>query len=102
MHVPLLSGKPGLRSCRRPGGAAAGPASFGQGWRGVPALESAPQKAMLCGSRKPPTEPAMLDVAKPAAALPAIPFDCERLDRLMEAAGLDVLLVNSKHNLQYL
>ncbi len=39
----------------------------------------------------------MLDVAKPA-----IPFDTKRLDRLMEEAGLDVLLVNSKHNVQYL
>ena len=32
----------------------------------------------------------------------AIPFDTEKLDRLMEEAGLDVLLVTSKHNVQYL
>lgn len=32
----------------------------------------------------------------------AIPFDPNTLDRLMEDAGLDVLLVTSKHNVQYL
>lgn len=32
----------------------------------------------------------------------AVPFDAGRLDRLMEAAGLDLLLVSSKHNAQYL
>ncbi len=32
----------------------------------------------------------------------AIPFDHARLDRLMEAAGIDVLLATSKHNVQYL
>ena len=37
----------------------------------------------------------------PAAAA-AIPFDTKRLDSLMEEAGLDVLLVTSKHNVQYL
>jgi Xaa-Pro dipeptidase len=31
-----------------------------------------------------------------------IPFDHGRLDRLMEAAGLDVLVATSKHNTQYL
>ncbi|MCQ8783485.1 M24 family metallopeptidase [Mangrovibrevibacter kandeliae] len=30
------------------------------------------------------------------------PFDAPRLDALMEAAGLDVLLATSKHNVQYL
>jgi Xaa-Pro aminopeptidase len=30
------------------------------------------------------------------------PFDHARLDRLMEAAGLDLLIVTSKHNVQYL
>jgi Xaa-Pro aminopeptidase len=33
---------------------------------------------------------------------PAIPFDSERLDRLMDEAGIDVLLATSKHNAQYL
>jgi Xaa-Pro aminopeptidase len=42
----------------------------------------------------------MLDVVKQVA--PAIPFDVERLDRLMDEAGLDVLVVSSKHNVQYL
>lgn len=32
----------------------------------------------------------------------AIPFDTARLDRLMDEAGMDVLVVNSKHNVQYL
>jgi Xaa-Pro aminopeptidase len=41
----------------------------------------------------------MLDTAKPA---PAIPFDVKRLDRLMDEAGIDVLIANSKHNIQYL
>ena len=31
-----------------------------------------------------------------------VPFDHARLDALMEEAGLDVLLVTSKHNIQYL
>ena len=31
-----------------------------------------------------------------------IPFDASRLDRLMDEAGLDVLLATSKHNVQYL
>src|SRR5437870_6263572 len=35
-------------------------------------------------------------------ATPAIPFDAARLDRLMDDAGIDVLLATSKHNVQYL
>ncbi len=31
-----------------------------------------------------------------------IPFDSERLDRLMEEAGIDVILATSKHNVSYL
>src|SRR5689334_17072931 len=33
---------------------------------------------------------------------PSIPFDAARLDRLMDEAGMDVLLATSKHNVQYL
>jgi Xaa-Pro aminopeptidase len=41
----------------------------------------------------------MLDVTKrPNTA----PFDTERLDRLMDEAGIDVLVATSKHNVQYL
>src|SRR5882757_2384592 len=29
-------------------------------------------------------------------------FDCTRLDRLMDDAGLDVILATSRHNVQYL
>jgi Xaa-Pro aminopeptidase len=32
----------------------------------------------------------------------AIPFDHHRLDRLMEEAGIDVVVATSKHNVQYL
>src|SRR3984893_6795940 len=42
----------------------------------------------------------MLTATKPAAS--AIPFDTDRLDLLMEEAGIDVLLATSKHNVQYL
>ena len=42
----------------------------------------------------------MLTSVKPAAS--SIPFDTKRLDRLMEDAGIDVLLATSKHNVQYL
>ena len=31
-----------------------------------------------------------------------LPFDASRLDRLMDEAGIDVLLATSKHNVQYL
>jgi Xaa-Pro aminopeptidase len=37
----------------------------------------------------------------PATTKP-IPFDAARLDALMEEAGIDALLVTSKHNVQYL
>ncbi len=43
----------------------------------------------------------MLDVADPKPAR-AIPFDTEKLDRLMDQTGIDVLVANSKHNVQYL
>ena len=40
----------------------------------------------------------MLDVV----AKSAIPFDTKQLDRLMDQAGIDVLIANSKHNIHYL
>jgi Xaa-Pro aminopeptidase len=39
--------------------------------------------------------------AKPVSGL-AMPFDHHRLDRLMDAAGIDVVVATSKHNVQYL
>jgi Xaa-Pro aminopeptidase len=42
----------------------------------------------------------MLDVVKQVAR--PIPFDADRLDRFMDEAGIDVLVVTSKHNVQYL
>src|SRR5258707_6628219 len=44
----------------------------------------------------------MLDVVKKASAAPKMPFDTERLDRLMDEAGIDVMFATSKHNVQYL
>jgi Xaa-Pro aminopeptidase len=41
----------------------------------------------------------MLDVTKREGRAP---FDTARLDRLMDEAGIDVLVVTSKHNVQYL
>src|SRR5262245_48144254 len=38
----------------------------------------------------------------PVKASSAIPFDTARLDRLMDDAGMDVLIATSKHNVQYL
>src|SRR2546421_12778490 len=38
----------------------------------------------------------------PAPATKAIPFDTAQLDRLLGEAGIDALLVTSKHNVQYL
>jgi Xaa-Pro aminopeptidase len=44
----------------------------------------------------------MPTAAKAPRASSAIPFDADRLDRLMEDAGIDVLIATSKHNVQYL
>jgi Xaa-Pro aminopeptidase len=43
-----------------------------------------------------------VNIAAPRPAVSAAPFDTGRLDRLMEQAGIDVLLATSKHNTQYL
>jgi Xaa-Pro dipeptidase len=43
-----------------------------------------------------------VNVAPGKVADAAIPFDHDRVDRLMEEAGLDALVVTSKHNVQYL
>ena len=42
----------------------------------------------------------MLTPAAPSRT--TIPFDAARLDRLMDEAGIDVLIATSKHNVQYL
>ncbi len=44
----------------------------------------------------------MLDVVKRPDAGSSVPFDAARLDRVMDDAGLDVLIATSKHNVQYL
>jgi len=43
-----------------------------------------------------------MNIAQGSKAASAVPFDQDRLDRLMEQAGIDVLLATSKHNTQYL
>jgi Xaa-Pro aminopeptidase len=43
----------------------------------------------------------MLDVPKRSTTA-AIPFDADRLDRLLDEAGIDLLCASSKHNVQYL
>jgi Xaa-Pro aminopeptidase len=43
-----------------------------------------------------------MNVNTPAAKGLAVPFDHRRLDRLMEEAGIDLVLATSKHNVQYL
>ena len=43
-----------------------------------------------------------MNVAPGKNAVSTIPFDHARVDRLMEEAGIDVLLATSKHNTQYL
>lgn len=44
----------------------------------------------------------MLDAVRQAEAAQRAPFDTERLDALMDEAGVDVLFATSKHNVQYL
>src|SRR5262249_25031689 len=72
----------------------------------------APRWCIIAGSRLPTRDPCrercgrsqgalvMLDVVKQVAR--SIPFDADRLDRLMDEAGIDVLVATSKHNVQYL
>src|SRR5262252_2709805 len=44
----------------------------------------------------------MLTQSKPSHLGSPVPFDADRLDRLMDEAGLDLLVATSKHNVQYL
>jgi len=44
----------------------------------------------------------MLTTVKPSGCGLQAPFAADRLDRLMDEAGLDILVVTSKHNVQYL
>jgi Xaa-Pro aminopeptidase len=41
-------------------------------------------------------------MAEAATAARLVPFDAAKLDALMDAAGLDVIVATSKHNIQYL
>jgi Xaa-Pro aminopeptidase len=43
----------------------------------------------------------MENITSPSST-PGLPFDAPRLDGLMEVSGLDVLVLNSKHNVQYM
>src|SRR5262249_46087067 len=53
-------------------------------------------------ARRAPGDPIMLDVVKQSNVTPKIPFDTDRLDRLMDEAGIDVLLATSNHTVQSL
>jgi Xaa-Pro aminopeptidase len=44
----------------------------------------------------------MLTPAKPSDLGSRIPFSAHRLDQLLDEAGIDILVANSKHNVQYL
>jgi Xaa-Pro aminopeptidase len=44
----------------------------------------------------------MQESARRTPEASVIPFDAAKLDRLMEEAGIDILLATSKHNVQYL
>src|SRR5690242_8296535 len=44
----------------------------------------------------------MLDMTKSSGGHLSVPFDADRLDRLMVEAGVDVLCATSNHNVQYL
>lgn len=44
----------------------------------------------------------MVTSADKSKPVPNVPFDADRLDRLLDEAGFDVLVVTSKHNVQYL
>ena len=48
------------------------------------------------------SEPMRFVMNAPAHVSSTIPFDAARLDKLMDAAGMDVLIATSKHNVQYL
>ena len=54
--------------------------------------------ATLIGSR----EPRLMNISAQLPSGLAIPFDHHRLDRLMDEAGIDVVIATSKHNVQYL
>ncbi len=43
-----------------------------------------------------------MNIATTAARQISVPFDHAKLDRLMDEAGIDVLIATSKHNVQYL
>ncbi|HTV70508.1 MAG TPA: Xaa-Pro peptidase family protein [Rhizobiaceae bacterium] len=43
-----------------------------------------------------------MNVATRDATAVAIPFDHDKLDRLMDAAGIDIIVATSKHNVQYM
>jgi len=43
-----------------------------------------------------------MNVSAPQTSGLKIPFDHQRLDRLMDEAGIDVVIATSKHNVQYL
>jgi hypothetical protein len=57
---------------------------------------------MLHWPEKLRTEEKTMAVAEAVTTRKPLPFDAGRLDRLMDDAGIDVLVATSKHNVQYL
>ena len=43
-----------------------------------------------------------MNIASTGIAQRGVPFDSGLVDRLMDEAGIDVLVATSKHNVQYL
>jgi Xaa-Pro aminopeptidase len=43
-----------------------------------------------------------MSLAEAETKKPPIPFDTGKLDKLLDDAGIDVLVATSKHNVQYL
>ena len=43
-----------------------------------------------------------MDTPSAAGSAPVTPFDSARLDALLDEAGIDALILTSKHNIQYL
>ena len=64
-----------------------------------------PPASLDCCDKTPPDDPEYAQETAHERAVKAsstIPFDAARLDRLMDEAGMDVLIATSKHNVQYL
>src|SRR3954452_19040516 len=93
------SGRPGRRRQAPRFSSSPTRSACSEGGRPAPWEQVAKEAAM----EAPPKNPAAADAdASSRGTAPVIPFDSARLDKLMDDAGIDALLVTSKHNVQYL